>query len=75
MRGSLSSSKIYILYDLKPDKLRKGFTIIYYTLRSSLQIQHSALLDDGTSHANFFTPAARGSIKTTHIPYFYYSLL
>ena len=28
----------------------------YYTLRSSLQIQHSALLDDGTSHAHYLTP-------------------
>ena len=29
---------------------------IYYMLRSRLQIQHSALLDDGTSHAHYLTP-------------------
>ena len=28
----------------------------YYTLRSSLQIQRSALLDDGTSRAHYLTP-------------------
>ena len=29
---------------------------LYYTLRSSLQIQRSALLDDGTSRAHYLTP-------------------
>ena len=28
----------------------------YYTLQSSLQIQHPALLDDETSHAHYLTP-------------------
>ena len=30
--------------------------VTYYTLRSSLQIQRSALLDDGTLHAHYLTP-------------------
>ena len=30
--------------------------VYYCTLQSSLQIQHSALLDDGTSHAHYLTP-------------------
>ena len=29
---------------------------VYYMLRSSLQIQHSALLDDGMSRAHYLTP-------------------
>ena len=30
--------------------------LLYYTLRSSLQIQQSDLLDDGTSRAHYLTP-------------------
>ena len=47
--------------------LNKLSCIKYYALQSNLLIQHSALLDDGTSHAHHLTltaHAARGSIKT-----------
>ena len=47
-------------------------------LESSLQIQRSVLLDDGTSHAHYLNltaHAARGSIKTTYIPRVDYSSL
>ena len=46
----------------------------YYDSQSSLQIQGVALLDDGTSHANWLH-ALWGILPTTYIPYVDYSSL
>ena len=52
--------------------------LFFITRCDQVQIQRSALLDDGMSHAHYLTPGrtyCEGSIKTTHILYFDYSSL
>ena len=47
--------KIEIFLKTQQEEEIENFTPKYYTLQSSLQIQHSAILDDENSHALLFT--------------------